>query len=92
MVKRKPKEDLSIKENVKIFVGGIPVQVTSDEFIQYFKQFGVVEDFILPLSLQGKKLNCGYGFVHYKDPLSVSQLLASNARHVLRAKVVRLLA
>ena len=74
-------------DSTKIFVGGIPFTVSSTEFIRYFASYGKVKNFILPADLQQKTLNCGYGFVNYRDYESLSSLLGEG-RHFLRAKEV----
>jgi hypothetical protein len=71
----------------KIFVGGIPLQVSSTEFIKYFATFGPVKHFILPSDPADRSLNCGYGFVNFKKPEPVKRILGEG-RHFLRAKEV----
>ena len=90
----KPKlqvEPISINAN-KIFVGGIPFQATSREFVQYFVQFGKVKNFLFPPDLKNKNLNCGYGFITYFDIESVKNVIFAKFKHFLRAKEVFLIA
>ena len=78
------------EENKKIFVGGIPVKVTRDEFLKYFEQFGKVRKVILLKNQNNKAENCGYGFVDFEEPGIVKSIMLSEQKSYLRAKEVRL--
>lgn len=68
-------------------MGGIPLQVTTAEFIDYFAGFGKVRSFLLPPDPHNKKSNCGYGFVNYRDSETLKKVIAQ-PKHVMRAKEV----
>lgn len=91
VVKARPKDFIELEDFTKIFVGGIPLQASTAEFIEYFSGFGKVKNFLLPPDPKNKKSNCGYGFINYKDPESVRNVLAQQ-HHILRAKEVSLTA
>lgn len=80
------KPEKFIEDARKIFVGGIPNQVTLEEFRQYFTQFGDIVDILLPLKSRRSKINSGYGFVTFRDPRSAKAVINNNKKHILRAK------
>lgn len=64
----------SKKDSRKLFVGGLPSDVTSDEFRLFFEQFGEVLDSVVMLDrLNGRSR--GFGFVTYVDPNVSHRLL-----------------
>lgn len=84
---RKTGSPLNVNGN-KIFVGGIPLPVTENEFLEYFAQFGKITGHIFPLNKLNSNMNRGYGFVIYVSSNDVSRVLSFSKNHVLRAKAV----
>ncbi|KAL7064905.1 hypothetical protein AAHC03_05785 [Spirometra sp. Aus1] len=75
-------QELSAISTVKIYVGDLPEKTTKDDLLEYFKQFGTVEDpFVAKDFKTGKSLN--YGFVTFSDPQSVDKVLNA-ATHFLK--------
>ncbi|OII77791.1 RNA recognition family protein [Cryptosporidium andersoni] len=73
-------------ESGKIFVGGLPQQVTSSILLEYFLQYGVILDAIVMYdNISGRSR--GFGFVTFKDP-SVVDLVQICSPHILLGKVV----
>ena len=84
---RKTVLPISVNGN-KIFVGGIPLAVTEEEFLEYFGQFGRISGHIFPANKTNDSMNRGYAFVIYESSETVSAVLSFVKNHVLRAKVV----
>eukprot|EP00494_Astrolonche_serrata_P022195 UN22452 len=70
----------------KIFVGGVPKTVKSDEFDEYFKKFGETKDCIL-MRRSGEELNRGFGFVKYADK-TIADEVVDKQDHELGGKVI----
>jgi len=51
--------------NKKLFIGGVPKSVSDEEFREYFRSFGELDDCILMRDSSG--VCRGFGFVTYKD-------------------------
>jgi RNA-binding protein Musashi len=62
------------RDNRKIFVGGLPSNVTDEEFLEFFSQFGTVVDAIVMIDRDTRRSR-GFGFVTYEDPNVVNLLL-----------------
>jgi len=57
----------------KLFVGGLPPDVTNEEFMVFFQQFGAILDSVVMFDRETK--NCrGFGFVTFVDPVSDTYL------------------
>ena len=88
-----PKKTSKMEENVntsqikKIFIGGIPKEVTPEILKQHFEQYGTVADIVL---IEDKKTNepRGFGFVTYRDTTSVRKALDDYSNHCLMGKWV----
>ena len=72
----------------KLFIGGIPSSTTFKEFRTYFEEFGELSDVILPKKDPTSSLNCGYGFITYKNSEDAIAVLTYKKHHTLRAKWV----
>ena len=71
---------------VKLFVGGLPPDLTDDEFRQHFAAYGTLSDCtIMRDSLTGTSR--GFGFIVFESGNCAQQCLGS-APHQLRGKVV----
>jgi len=53
----------------KLFVGGLPPDVTSEEFRLFFEQFGAILDSVVMFDRETKNSR-GFGFVTFADPVS----------------------
>jgi len=63
----------------KLFVGGLPPDVTNEEFWVFFQQFGAIFDSVVMFDRETK--NCrGFGFVTFVDP-EVSKSLLTKGSH-----------
>lgn len=89
---RKPKLKLKTNNYVegatKIFVGAIPSKVSLEEFREYFKSYGPIDDICLPMKNKTKGINRGHGFVNFVYPLSAKLTIEQYKNHFLRAKWV----
>lgn len=89
---KKPKPKKKIGEYVngatKIFVGGIPINVTVSEFMEYFSKYGPIEEITLPLKNKFKNTNKGHGFVNYKQSDSAKNAVNDYQMHFMRGKWV----
>jgi RNA recognition motif-containing protein len=52
----------------KLFVGGLPSNVTEDEFREFFEQYGTVVDSIVMFDRDTRRSR-GFGFVTFEDPV-----------------------
>jgi hypothetical protein len=73
----------------KIFVGGLPHDLTEDEFKDYFAKFGAIDDGVI---IYDKKNNTpkGFGFITFESDEVVVDVLheQQNKRHELKNKLV----
>jgi len=83
--KRSPK--LVPFEQKKIFVGGLSIKTTQDEFKAHFAQFGTVVNAVIMMDSQSRRSR-GFGFVTYDSESVVDTVLART--HVLNGKPVEL--
>lgn len=66
----------------KIFVGGLPHNLTDEDFKMFFLQFGEIEDCaILKDKRTGKPR--GFGFVTYKALATVDQVMQMKEQHTI---------
>lgn len=65
----------TVKDGRKLFVGGLPVDVTHDEFREYFEQFGALIDSVVMFDHETNRSR-GFGFVSFEDPQVATMLLA----------------
>jgi len=61
-------------DNRKLFVGGLPNEVTDYTFLQFFQQYGEVVDSIVLLDRRTKRSR-GFGFVTFADESVANRLL-----------------
>ncbi|KAI8901244.1 hypothetical protein BC833DRAFT_578513 [Globomyces pollinis-pini] len=76
-----PKDEQDKTE--KIFVGGIPMDVTNDEFGEYFEKYGVVLDASLMFDKNTGRSR-GFGFITFDDSEAVNMVMAAQADKELR--------
>ncbi|BHF66533.1 hypothetical protein SprV_0200955200 [Sparganum proliferum] len=75
-------QELPTISTVKIYVGDLPEKTTNDDLLEYFRQFGTVDDpYVAKDFKTGKSLN--YGFVTFSDPQCVDKVL-NTAPHFLK--------
>ncbi|KAL7503114.1 hypothetical protein ACHAXN_000959 [Cyclotella atomus] len=53
-------------DNRKLFVGGLPNEVTDESFLRFFEQYGPVVDSVVLLDRRTKRSR-GFGFVTFRD-------------------------
>lgn len=63
------------KDCRKLFVGGLPADVTDKEFSEFFGQFGVVLDSVVMYDRETHRSR-GFGFVTFQDPDVAARLLS----------------
>jgi RNA recognition motif-containing protein len=68
----------TVKDGRKLFVGGLPTDITSEEFRSFFEQFGKLIDSVVMFDHETQRSR-GFGFVSYEDPQVASMLLAQGA-------------
>lgn len=56
------------KQQGKIFVGNLPAWIKKNEFAQFFRQFGPIQNVILIKAYNHTDRNLGFGFVIYGGP------------------------
>jgi len=71
----------------KIFVGGLSIKTTQEEFKQHFAQFGNIVNAVIMMDSQSRRSR-GFGFVTYDSESVVDNVLART--HVLNGKSVEL--
>ncbi|KAL6226301.1 hypothetical protein ACLB2K_000264 [Fragaria x ananassa] len=73
----------------KIFVGGLPRDLTEDEFKDYFAEFGAIEDGVI-IHFKDSNTPKGFGFITFKSDDSVVDVLhkQENKFHELKDKQV----
>lgn len=64
----------SKKDSRKLFVGGLPADVTANEFLEYFEQFGEVVDSVVMFDRDTHRSR-GFGFVTFLDAEVANRLL-----------------
>lgn len=73
-----PRRPLAIppfkKDNRKLFVGGLPSDVTDSEFREFFQQFGELVESVVMFDYETLRSR-GFGFVTFKDPEVARHLL-----------------
>jgi len=55
------------KDSRKLFVGGLPADITDDEFRAFFEEFGELVDSVVMFDYQTHRSR-GFGFVTFRDP------------------------
>ena len=83
----KLEESADLSQVKKVFIGGIPKEVTPEIFREHFEQYGPVSDIVL---IEDKKTSepRGFGFVTYSDSASVKKVLKDYSNHCLLGKWV----
>ena len=71
----------------KIFVGGLPHNLTQPEFKAYFEQFGPLDDCVILLDKRTQKPR-GFGFVTYQNLEDVDKVMANKDKHQIQGKWV----
>mmetsp|Transcript_28533 Transcript_28533/g.68677 ORF Transcript_28533/g.68677 Transcript_28533/m.68677 type:complete len:577 (-) Transcript_28533:234-1964(-) len=64
------------RDGRKLFVGGLPNEVTDLSFLQFFQQYGEVIDSVVLLDRRTKRSR-GFGFVTFSDPNVSAALLTT---------------
>ncbi len=60
----------------KIFVGGLPYDITKEEFVRVFSQYGEVLDCVIIPDTQTEMSRC-FGFLQFKNPASVDSVMSN---------------
>jgi len=64
------------KDDRKLFVGGLPANITEEEFRTFFAQFGELVDAVVMFDRETRRSR-GFGFVTFRDPAVCAKLLNS---------------
>jgi len=67
---------MTTESNLKIFIGGLPRDVSDKEFREFFQTFGSITKCILKKNLKG--INRGFGFVTCKDSATYEKIFNSD--------------
>jgi RNA recognition motif-containing protein len=68
------KDDLTNVKTKKLFVGGLPQNLSMSIFKTYFEQYGKVEDIVIMMDKETGKSR-GFGFVTFENEDSVDQVI-----------------
>lgn len=71
----------------KVFVGGLPQDITDVEFKEFFSQYGDIEDSVVIYDRETGRAR-GFGFVTYRRQESLEQCLSDPGRQVIKGKWV----
>ncbi|XP_068704480.1 RNA-binding protein Musashi homolog 2-like [Montipora foliosa] len=71
----------------KIFVGGLSHETNEESLKNHFSRFGEVTDVVVMRDPSNKRPR-GFGFVTFRDPNSVNDVVNSNKPHVVDKKTV----
>jgi RNA recognition motif-containing protein len=85
-----PRENNSINlqysfRTKKVFVGGLPNDISEEKFKEFFEQFGDVEDSIVMMDRDTGKPR-GFGFITFVDEESTEKLLANSESNFINGK------
>ena len=69
----------------KLFVGGLPPEVTHEEFREFFLQFGEIEDSVVMYDRQTRRPR-GFGFVTFTDEKAIDEVLRNYNSNLLKGK------
>jgi RNA-binding protein Musashi len=69
----------------KVFVGGLPSDITDEAFRGYFELFGEVEDSVVMLDRDSGRPR-GFGFITFKDEDSTEKVLEKPDGHYINGK------
>lgn len=83
---RQPKKKNGNKNN-KVFIGGIPKELTIEEFTDYFNQYGEIHDIAIICDKKTREPR-GFGFVTFTDYSSVKGVLKDYSKHYFLEKWV----
>jgi len=81
-----PKQDMDNSAR-KFFVGGIPVNLTVNEFRNYFEKFGTVIDAQI-ITERNSGHSRGFGFVTFENDEVANNVL--NSQHIIQGKKVEI--
>ena len=71
----------------KIFVGGLSWDTNKEGLVKYFEDFGEVSDGVIMVD-SVTKMPRGFGFITFKDPISVQLVINHNKPHSLDGKKI----
>lgn len=74
------------RDNRKLFVGGLPAEVTNIEFKEFFEKFGTILDSVVMIDRE-TKCSRGFGFVTFEDPSIAAEVIKDNRKSDSKSKV-----
>ena len=75
MTRKDARSKLETERNRKLYVGGLPYDITKEELGNYFSVFGELEYANIVYSV-GSTLPRGFGFIKFESPETVMKVLA----------------
>jgi RNA recognition motif-containing protein len=69
----------------KVFVGGLPNDITDESFRAFFEQFGAVEDSVVMYDRDTSRPR-GFGFITFEDEESTERLLSNSDGNYISGK------
>lgn len=69
----------------KVFVGGLPSDITEEAFREFFEQFGIIEDSVVMLDRDTGRPR-GFGFVTFYDEESTEKVLETYEKNFINGK------
>eukprot|EP01017_Pseudomicrothorax_dubius_P047021 TRINITY_DN837_c0_g1_i9.p1 TRINITY_DN837_c0_g1~~TRINITY_DN837_c0_g1_i9.p1 ORF type:complete len:325 (-),score=62.47 TRINITY_DN837_c0_g1_i9:142-1116(-) len=87
-----PKEQIPNASNTsyrtkKLFVGGLPHNITKEIFYNYFKTYGPIIDYVL-INDKDTGRSRGFGFITYEEESSLQQVIKEFNNHLILGKWV----
>lgn len=78
---------LQIKQNCKLFLGGLHLETTEEDLREFFQEFGDIVDCVVMRDGGSTRRSRGFGFVTFAEPSSVDKALDSKP-HVITGREV----
>eukprot|EP00359_Climacostomum_virens_P001324 CAMPEP_0204899112 /NCGR_PEP_ID=MMETSP1397-20131031/1666_1 /ASSEMBLY_ACC=CAM_ASM_000891 /TAXON_ID=49980 /ORGANISM="Climacostomum Climacostomum virens, Strain Stock W-24" /LENGTH=159 /DNA_ID=CAMNT_0052067029 /DNA_START=372 /DNA_END=851 /DNA_ORIENTATION=+ len=87
-----PRESMAQKpfpqqSSKKMFVGGLPQDITEAEFKEFFGQYGEIEDSVVIYDRETGRAR-GFGFVTFARQESLDACISQPGKHIIRGKWV----
>lgn len=85
------KHDSNVKVNDeksrKVFIGGLPHDITQDQLKEYFGKYGYIKTCRI-ICKHDSRVSRGFGFVIYADQNAVDQVIKHRDEHYINGKWV----
>jgi len=74
-------------ESNKLFVGGLPRDISEEEFVRYFEGYGEIIDAVV-MRIKGTGASRGFGFVQFSRASMAERVMADSRKHHIGGKWV----